>query len=238
MIYRVGSCDDEVSTCSQIENVVRELFKNRKETVETYVWNSGEGIIRDINAKVDLDILFLDIELPVYNGVEVGRYIRNSLQNGLMHIIYISSKTNYAMELFKIHPYDFLVKPIDKDRIIEIIDKTILINENDRRFFTYVYNRNQYNISYGEILYFESKGRYISIITNDNVERKFVGKLKNLLELLPENFAMTGQSYIINFRHMKECNANAAIMDNGACISISRNFKKDFSFKLMDYNRR
>ena len=72
----------------------------------------------------------------------------------------------------------------------------------------------------------------------DNVERKFVGKIKNLLELLPENFAMTGQSYIINFRHMKECNANAAIMDNGACISISRNFKKDFSFKLMDYNRR
>ena len=147
MIYRVGICDDEVSTCSQIENVVRELFKNRKETVETYVWNSGEGIIRDINAKVDLDILFLDIELPVYNGVEVGRYIRNSLQNGLMHIIYISSKTNYAMELFKIHPYDFLVKPIDKDRIIEIIDKTILINENDRRFFTYVYNSSSSIIS-------------------------------------------------------------------------------------------
>lgn len=47
--------------------------------------------------KNKLDILFLEIEMPGQNGIQVGEYIRDDIKNEAMHIIYVSSKTNYAM---------------------------------------------------------------------------------------------------------------------------------------------
>lgn len=44
---------------------------------------------------------FLDIELPGDNGVYAGKYIRETLNNDRMNIVFISHKTSYAMELFK-----------------------------------------------------------------------------------------------------------------------------------------
>ena len=80
-------------------------FKIAGLNVQLNVWNCAEDFMRDVPAKMDVDILFLDIEMPDYNGIYVGEYIRNDINNDTMHIIYVSSKTNYAMELFKIHPY-------------------------------------------------------------------------------------------------------------------------------------
>ena len=53
------------------------------------------------------DILFLDIELPGMNGVSVGKYIREILEDENIFLIYISSKQNYALQLFQNHPFDF-----------------------------------------------------------------------------------------------------------------------------------
>ena len=58
-----------------------------------------------------------------------------------MHIIYVSSKTNYAMELFKIHPYDFIIKPIDKEKVIKNVSKLLELDEQDNNYFVYEYNR-------------------------------------------------------------------------------------------------
>ena len=108
MIYQIGICDDENSTCSELENILIDYFKVSGLNVQVNVWNCAEDFMRDVPLKVKVDLLFLDIELPNYNGIYVGEYIRNDINNYAMHIIYVSSKTNYAMELFKIHPYDFI----------------------------------------------------------------------------------------------------------------------------------
>ena len=56
---------------------------------------------------IELDLLFLDIELVQNNGIAVGNFIRNELEDMQTHIVYISSKESYAMQLFKVQPLDF-----------------------------------------------------------------------------------------------------------------------------------
>ncbi len=75
------------------------------------------------------DLLFLDIELPQINGVAVGRYIRETIKNEIIQIAYISSKQKYAMELFEMHPINYLVKPLTYEKIAKVIDKFLLINK-------------------------------------------------------------------------------------------------------------
>ena len=61
MIYQIGICDDENSTCSELESIIMDYFKIAGLNVQLNVWNCVEDFMRDVPAKVDVDILFLDI---------------------------------------------------------------------------------------------------------------------------------------------------------------------------------
>ncbi|MGN0318655.1 MAG: LytR/AlgR family response regulator transcription factor [Lachnospira sp.] len=207
-----------------------------KDTVEIEVWNSAESLMADVPSKTDIDILFLDIELPKLNGVDVGKYIRKVCANEGMHIIYISSKTSYAMELFKIHPYDFLLKPIDGKVICETIENLLMLCGKDKRFFTYYYCRHSNRVLLGNILYLKSDRKHIKLVMTYTTH-EYVGKLKDELTKLPSNFVMVGQSYIINLNHVHECFLDHIEMDNGDVIKISRDYRNSFSIKLIEHNK-
>lgn len=122
MIYKVAICDDEINQCAVLEKIIIEYFNNRAEKCEVEVWYDSMSLCRDIK-EFNPQILFLDIELPGDNGVYAGKYIRETLHNDRMNIVFISHKTSYAMELFQIHPYDFLIKPIDENVLYDTMTK-------------------------------------------------------------------------------------------------------------------
>lgn len=220
-------------SCSEIETCIQQRFRNKSDSVEVFVWNSAESFINDVPEKTDLDILFLDIELPEKNGVDVGYYIRESMMNVGMHIIYISSKTSYALDLFDIHPYNFFVKPLSCEKICSEIEKLLQLDRQDKRFFTYIYNKSQYKVLYGNIIYLKSDKHQINIICSDS-EKRYVGKLKQELNRLPVYFVMVNQSIVVNIRHIKEFLLNEIVMDNGDYIAISKNYRKSFNMQILD----
>ena len=237
MVYQIGICDDEISTCSELEKILIDYFKMAGLDVQINIWYRAEDFIRDVPQKIKVDLLFLDIEIPGKNGIHVGEYIRNDIKDEAMHIIYISSKTNYAMELFKVHPYDFIVKPIDEKKVVNNVSKLLEMDEHDNRYFTYEYNRIKNRIHYGDIVYFESDRKHIKIICSDGTQKEYVGKMKELIERLPFSFALVAQSFIINLRHIKMCKKDVCEMDNGHVINIGRKYKDAFSIKMIEYNK-
>ena len=236
MIYRIGICDDEQLTCSELENYINEIFECKDDEAEIYVWNSGEALKKDISNGVKIDILFLDIELLDSNGIELGKYIRNYMKNMSMNIVYISSMTEYAMELFKIHPYDFVVKPFDKNEIENLIDEMCGYYKQDNKHFKYCVYGKTNMVMMRDIKYFESRGRHIIINLVDNQSIQYVGQLKNEIKKLPLNFVEIGKSYIINLKHMKECHVRYVVMDDGKELGISRAYSNYFNEKILEYN--
>lgn len=236
MIYRIGICDDEQLTCSELENYINEIFECKDDKAEIYVWNSGEALKKDISNGVKIDILFLDIELLDSNGIELGKYIRNYMKNMSMNIVYISSMTEYAMELFKIHPYDFVVKPFDKNEIENLIDEMCGYYEQDNKHFKYCVYGKTNMVMMMDIKYFESRGRHIIINLVDNQSIQYVGQLKNEIKKLPLNFVEIGKSYIINLKHMRECHVSYVVMDDGKELGISRAYRNYFNEKILEYN--
>lgn len=103
-------CDDEKSTCSELEEIILKYAKEKSVSLVTEVFYSGDTLL-DYLKREKINILFLDIELPGKDGVMVGKYIREVLEEENIFLIYISSKENYALQLFQNRPFDFLVKP-------------------------------------------------------------------------------------------------------------------------------
>lgn len=116
-MYYIAICDDETFTCSAIEQQLLDLSEKANIPMQVDVFYSGNGFINYLRNKIQYDILFLDIELQDINGIEIARYLRNSMNDEHIQIIYISSKTEYALKLFKTRPMDFLVKPFNVNDI-------------------------------------------------------------------------------------------------------------------------
>ena len=136
-MYRIGICDDDKILCSALEEQIYELSKELAIKIEIDVWYSGESIENDLKKGIELDLLFLDIELVQNNGIAVGNFIRNELEDMQTHIVYISSKESYAMQLFKVQPLDFLIKPVPVEQIKEVLIRSIKQKRSADTYFEY-----------------------------------------------------------------------------------------------------
>ena len=176
-MYNIGICDDGENICTSIENMLLRYSEEKNIQINTNVWYTGERLQNYLKSGNHLDILFLDIELFKMTGIEVGTYIRNVLDNMGLQIIYISGKASYALQLFKTQPLDFLVKPISQEHIDYAMNMAIKIIKKRNERFEFRQGKDYYYIAMGDIVYFESKGKKIKIITSHDTY-EFYGRLK------------------------------------------------------------
>lgn len=219
-MYNIGICDDGKNICSSIENMLLQCAKEKNIHIETYVWYTGEGLKEYLERGNRLDILFLDIELFQMSGMEVGDYIRNHLDDMRMQIVYISGKASYAQQLFKTQPLDFLVKPIMKDQISDVLEMALKIMKQKNEKFEFRQGKDYYYVSMGDIAYLASEGRKVKIVTLKETY-EFYGRLKETAKRLPENFVIIHKSYIVNKEYIFRYTYEMVELVNGVVLTIS-----------------
>lgn len=233
--YTIGICDDDKAFCTQLENYIELFFKEQSLSVEIYVWYDGESLIADIPKIKPLQILFLDIELRSMTGVEVGHFIREGINDFLLQIIYISSKTVYALKLFETHPFDFIVKPIDYKYLKKILNAIILANGKNIRCYCFKFCGTTFRIPYGEIEYIESNNKHLLLKTTDGKEYKFIGRLKNEKKFFVDGFMSTSKSCIVNIKHITIYRSDYVKLNNGEIKNISKSCRKEARMRFQEY---
>lgn len=231
-MYNIGICDDGENICTSIENMLFQYAEKKKVQVEVQVWYTGEGLKGYLEQGNHLDILFLDIELFKMTGIEVGSYIRNVLDNMGLQIIYISGKASYALQLFKTQPMDFLVKPILQEHIDHAMDMAIKIIKRRKEKFEFRQGKDYYYIAMGDIVYLESKGKKIKIMTPQGTYEIY-GRLKDVVKGLSEDFIMIHQSYVINKEYVLRYTYEMVELVNGTILTISKVNRKQVRERLL-----
>ncbi|MDD3360911.1 MAG: LytTR family DNA-binding domain-containing protein [Hespellia sp.] len=232
-MYYIGICDDEKSTCAQIENMVYDFFEKKGIQVEVEVWYTGEELCKYLQKDM-VDILFLDIQLVSTDGIEIGKYIRNGLRNMETSIIYISSESNYAMQLFEIQPLDFLIKPLYQNKIDAILMRALKTCELKNQMFEYYSKGIFFRVPFKDILYFNSQNKKINIVMKNDVIQ-FNGKIRDIVKHVPHNFTLIHQSYLINLDYIIECSYEVVKMYDGSLLNISQPYRKKVREKLKNY---
>lgn len=231
-MYKIGICDDGQNTCSLLETMILNYLDKSKLRAEIEIWYTGEGLCDYLKRGNQIDILFLDIVLEKINGIDVGQYIRNDLQNRNIQIIYISGKTSYALKLFKTQPMDFLVKPITQPQINDVLELAIKILGLDAKNFKYKFGKSYFNIPFGDIMYFVSDNRKIQIIS-PNKRNEFYGKLKDIEKRLPKDFITIHQSYIVNEKYIKRYTYEDIELTDGTMLTISKGNRKRIRERIL-----
>ncbi len=221
-MFKICICDDDTVVCSEIENIILNYSTSISEKIDVEVFWSGEELYDHIKCGNYFDMIFLDIELKKLNGIELGKIIRNEMKNEITQIVYISSKENYAMELFEVRPLNFLIKPVDDTKVIEMVNKAMeLLNRLDF-YFKYKQGRNFFRKEIKDIIYFESDNRQVKMVTTTD-EITFYGTLSEIhSQLEPHKFFFIHKSYLVNYYHVAESYYDKLVMTNSQILSISQ----------------
>lgn len=232
-MFNIAVCDDEMEICSQVERMILDYGKETELELEVEVYTSGEELYSELVRREGsgaeggpIDLIFLDIELKALDGIDVGRKIRQEMKNERIPIVYISSKQGYAMELFENRPLNFLLKPLEKERISHEIEKAMELANRAKQYFEFHRGKEYSKVPFSQILYFESVGRKIRLVTESG-EYEFYGKLPQVCSHLDEKeFLQIHQSRVVHIPHIKSYRYEQVIMTSGEELSISQPYRK------------
>lgn len=174
-----------------------------------------------------VDLIFLDIEMPLINGFDLLDGLKVKPQ-----IIFITSKADYAVKAFDYEATDFLQKPLSKERFLKAVKKALelyqLRNENHEdqgESIIIKSNLKKLKIYTAKIKWIEAYGDYIKVITDDENHLVLSTMKAFEIELPLGKFVRVHKSYIINVERISKFNSKFAEIGTTK-IPISRN-KKD-----------
>lgn len=214
------------------------MCKNINIKVDVQIFNSSITLKSYIDKGNYFDILFLDIEMNIINGLEVGKWIRNIKEDENLIIIYISGIESYAMQLFETRPFGFLIKPILYEEVELILNKVLKILNRKRRVFTYKKDHTTKRVELKDILFFESNAKKVKIHFKGR-EDEFYGKLSDVKKYLEDNieFIQIHNSYLVNYTYVISLTYENFQMSNGLILPISQKNRKQVSRRILQIRK-
>lgn len=233
-MYNIAICDDMPEICTQIESYIKEFTIENLENFSIYKTNGANELYKLLK-NIEIDLLFLDIEMPDINGIEIGNYIRKKIKDDDMQIVYVSGKEDYYLELFDVRPMHFLKKPFTKNDIYKELREWLRLTRKNLPTFTYTIGKDAYFQKIDEIIYFEIAGKKVKMVTK-GFETNFYSNIEKIEEELSKYyFVSVHKSYVINMEKIKKYGSKEVIMDGDKKISISRSKKDDFLEKMLKF---
>ncbi len=233
-MMKIAICDDDKYTTQKLKEI---LMKSDKQMI-IEIFYSGEDLMDRLENNYTFDVIFLDIELEQMSGIEVGSKIRVKLGDYITKIIFISGQTIYDRQLFEIHPFNFISKPIDEDKVIYNINLINKMLQSENKFFSYKLGHEVVKIQTKEIIYFESIGKQIKLVSVSG-EHYFYEALKNVYSQLPDTFILCHRSFIANYYKIEKLSREYIQMQCVDCkIPISKYKLKEVQKLYMSLERK
>lgn len=201
--------DDEAPARSELRFLLEETGRvdtirealNAREAVESLV-KSKEGTDQRI------DVIFLDISMPKTSGMQLAEAL-HKLKNPPA-VVFVTAYSEYALEAFNVDAVDYLMKPVETDRLNRALDKVeaivkpapashptqerIPVEKGGRKVLVPVY----------QIRYIEAKDDYSCIYTDGDRFLSTISLAKLEQKLTPHGFFRVHRGYIVNLDHVED----------------------------------
>ena len=194
-MLRIAICDDEVESRDALRFLLEDiLHEDEKNVYEFVAGKNAAGWLKKHPGEVDL--LFLDVEMNGMNGLETAKEIREF--NSELQIVFVTGFTDYVFDGYQVGALDYVVKPVRKERLIQVIERVRMLEKKQKSEVFCMKNQDgTYRFLYRKIDFFYSDKRIVTLVT-EGKEYPFYGKLDEVEEQLIGKFVRIHQRYLVN----------------------------------------
>lgn len=233
ILLKIAICDDNIPFTSEIEHLLLLISQKYGIHIDINIFFDGSTLYNKIQAGLIFDLIYLDIEMKKLDGIKTAHLIRNLQLPTLL--IYMSAYETYFKQLFEVEPFRFLSKPIDKRLFDQYFRAAYKKLNKQKLFFTFSFNQVSNKVPISDIIFIESKGRYI-ILHTTTYQYRFIEKLNNIESFFSSNnlnFLRIHQSYIINPYYIRSISLSEVTLHNNYTLSISSKYQESVRKKYL-----
>lgn len=226
----IAICDDSKQIVKSIYEYIFEYLSQTDLQYEIYEFYSGESLLE---ANINPDIVFLDVEMDGISGISVAEQLKQ--RNRKVLILLVTAYMEYLDNAFDLNLCRFVTKPIKKSRIIDCLETAL--DQYKKKGIKIKLRHHNENIMVDscDIIYIAIEQRKVYVYTIDKVI-KAPESFAYYLDLLKDvNFVQSHQSFMVNLEYVKSCSLTSvklAYQDKTWQVYMSKRkysaFKKAF----------
>mgnify|MGYP002624652330 CR=1 FL=1 len=215
---RIGICDDDPQDCLALKNILSEL--RREDEVDCFTDSSD--LLDAIREGREFYCLFLDILMPGVNGIELIPQIEDAMRGKPVHVVFVTSSRDYAVEAFAYRAAHYLVKPIRSEDVAEALSR-IPSQPNRKPGITLKTGTTRHFLYLEEIVACESSDHAIQIRLNTG-ESVYASRMTmdSLQRQLGEEFVRLSRGLIVNMNYIETMDTKSCRLQDGRRILLSR----------------
>lgn len=224
--------DDEYHVISTLREYISEV-----PYLELVGFNSNpeKGLI-EVN-RLAPDLVFLDINMPMLDGMDFCQLITTSTK-----VVFVSGYRDYAFDAFSHNAVDYLLKPVSHKRFMQAIHKVISFvpmlsgkpsAQHTSSEVSYIYIKHGVKgrlikIEFDDIYYIESNDNQV-VFNLENENYIAYVPLKNVLPQLPEtSFLRIHKSFVVNHKKISHIEGSMVILKNKTILQLGNTYKDSF----------
>lgn len=232
MNINIAICDDKKFFIEHLSKKIIGYSTELNVKNEILTYNNPEELLNNID---DIDILFLDVDMPEMSGIEVARRIRESNESVL--IVFVSNYDQYVYQSIKYKPFRYIRKNrLDSELYPALKDSyNNLQMDNNNKTITIDYKKGKIAINKNNILYIEKELRdtVIHLVDDEICTRMNLKDIEK--ELDADVFIKLHRGCIANMKYIERFEKDYVYLINGKSLPISRRKVKEVKESIKKY---
>ncbi len=230
-------CEDESAQAKAFAIKIDQWAKNKNIEVHADLFESAEEYLFKAEQNA-YDVIFLDISMRGQNGMELARQIREKEKDVIL--VFVTSDASYVFDGYEVGAYRYLMKPLDEEKLWEILDYARTQKEVEEENYILVKKDSQsVRVNLKDIIYIEAQKHYVNLCMENkesiNIKTAFTELLQETQEKSDTIF-LTHRSYAVNIEKVVRIGRTECVLSDSSVIPVSRSFYKEVNEAFIKYH--
>lgn len=225
-MLRVAICDDTPEFVRQVWDAL-ERWGNKPEQLQLKSFEDADSLLT-AHSTQPFDIILLDVIMPLLNGIEAARELRQTDRD--VKLVFLTSSPEFAVESYTVKADNYLLKPLNTEALYTCMKELITQIDREARSITVKSVKAVHRIPIKSIEYVEAQNKHVLFVLCDGRTVKANEPLytyENQL-LLSDGFFKCSRSFIVNIHRIETYAAKELRMNSGGRIAVSRSHQREF----------
>lgn len=235
-MFRLAICDDDPHTLATIISLVEEYRLVSLFQLEYASFHNGIELASVLERGKHFDIYFLDIVMPGFDGIKLGKEIRE--QDKSAQIIYFTSSPEFALESYSVRAANYVLKPVTKEKLFAALSDVLEQMEHKKEAAITVKDiYGLQNILLSNLVYVEAMGRKVLYHLTSGRTLECSARFSEVCDtLLKHNFFIKPhRSYVINMNYINTIENTEITLQTSDTIPIAQGKGKEIKDCYLDF---